>query len=89
MATGKKGRRASLVIAETQNLLGGLAEDHVRSQNLMAELEALLASSTTAQATSTNFASVAPILDRADEAPVVEVDEFHSEVRIALTASGP
>lgn len=71
----KKGRRASLVIAETAGLLGGLAEDHARSQNLMAELEALLASSSANK--TANFAPVAPM-----EAPAVEVDEFQDDEEV-------
>lgn len=64
-----KARRASLVIHETRTLLDGLADDQARSADLMAELEALLASSSAVTAkpaasgisSSMHFAAVEPL----------------------------
>lgn len=71
-----RGRRASLVIDETRDLLSGLAEDQARSANLMAELEAMLASSASVPLDELRPVSMASWGAEDGEPEMVEVDEF-------------
>lgn len=75
------------MIHETASLLGEMDAEHAKSQNLMAELEALLAassklSSEPAKATP-HFVSVEPL--QQDE-EMVEVEEFQDDEEVR---SGP
>ncbi|PNH00837.1 hypothetical protein TSOC_013314 [Tetrabaena socialis] len=85
-----KERRASIVIKETGVLLNALQADEKKSALLMAELEALLASSQAVgarpaaaapEAISENFAAVRPLEDEDSDSSSAQSEEEHEQAQ--------